>query len=98
MFGDVIGVETGAVIAFDEPEPRRVEVAQALPAAVDMIENAEFHRPLPLTARALGLTGRSLSTSIRHVYGRNHAPVFGRRRRCSCISRFRSRCLGASAI
>ena len=53
MLGDVIGVEAGAVIGLDELQPRLVEIAQRLAAAVDMVEDAEFHRLLLRYADAL---------------------------------------------
>ena len=43
VLGDVIGVEAGAVIGFDDLEAILVIIRQRRAGAVEMIEDAEFH-------------------------------------------------------
>ena len=43
VLGDVIGVIAGRVVRLDQPQPRLVLLAKRAGAAVEMVENAEFH-------------------------------------------------------
>ena len=43
MLGQVIGVEAGAVIGFDDPEAVLVILGERATAAVEVVENAEIH-------------------------------------------------------
>ena len=43
VLGNMIGVETGAVVRFGNLETVLVEIRQLLPGAIEMIEDAEFH-------------------------------------------------------
>ena len=43
MFGDMVGVETGALVSLDEFEPRFVVFVQWKIVAIQMVENSEIH-------------------------------------------------------
>jgi hypothetical protein len=46
VLGDMIGVETQAIIGLDDLQPGLIVVAQRQIVAVEMIEDAEFHQAI----------------------------------------------------
>jgi hypothetical protein len=44
MFGDVIGAKAGAIVLFDELEPRLEQIPERNAVIVEMIENTELER------------------------------------------------------
>jgi hypothetical protein len=44
MFGDMIGAKAGAIVLFDELEPRLEQIPERNAVVVEMIENAELER------------------------------------------------------
>ena len=49
MLGDMVGTKAGAIVLFDELEPRLEQVGERRAVVVDVIENAELqsHGVLP---------------------------------------------------
>src|SRR3982074_2177726 len=51
MLGDMIGVETAAIVDLGKLEPALIEFGKAGVATVDVIEDSEFHGFIPLLRR-----------------------------------------------
>jgi hypothetical protein len=43
VFGEMVAVETGAVIGFDQSQPIGVELTERDPRVVQVVEHTEFH-------------------------------------------------------
>ena len=43
VFGEMIGVEAGAIVGFGDFQAVFIEVRQRRAGAIEMIENSEFH-------------------------------------------------------
>src|ERR1700749_1077137 len=49
MLGDMVGVKSAAIVDFGELEPALIEIGKARIAAIDMIEDPEFHGLIPFS-------------------------------------------------
>jgi hypothetical protein len=67
MLGDVIAVESSAIVGFHNPQAIVVEILQRRAVGVDVIEDPEFHWPSPTIAQLS--QDREGGVNCRHLVG-----------------------------